>query len=78
MFTGNYQISQVKAKKLSECSFWVFSAQRLKKLTAYRPKALCKELQIVLQGDSFGNAREHLDLLVLNRVILNKGSYNYG
>jgi len=33
---------------------------------------------MVLKGDSFGDAREHLDLLALDRDILNKGSYNYG
>lgn len=79
MFTVNYQTSPVKAKKLSECGFRGFNAhKRLKKWTAYRPEALSKELQMVLQGDNFGDAREHLDILALNRDILNKGSYNYG
>ena len=79
MFTVNYQTSPVKAIKLSECGFRGFTAyNRLKKWTAYRPEALSKEPQMVLQEDRFGDAREHLDILALDLDILNKGSYNHG
>lgn len=79
MFAVNYQTSPVKAKKLSECGFRGFTAhKRLNKWTAHRPEALSKVLQMVQQGNSFGDDREHLNILVLDRDILNKGSYNYG
>jgi hypothetical protein len=33
---------------------------------------------MALKEDGFGDAREHLDILALDRDVLKKGSYNHG
>ncbi len=79
MFTVNYQTSPIKAMKPSEHGFRGFNAhKRFKKCTARRPETLSKELQMVLGEVGYGGARENLDILALDRDVLNKGSYNHG